>query len=575
MAQVVDYIAFSLLMSASLGVGCYFSICRKKAASEQTTDELFLGSKSLQTLPLAASVLATVGSATGVVGMPAHMYAYGLHMGWLCLNTAVLIPFAVSIVIPVLYQQNITSVFQYVRMRYNTAISVITAITYILLSEMVGAIAIYASSVAVSTVFNVSAPWCSVAIGLTATAYTAMGGLRSVVWADCLQGLLTLSVPVLIMANVAYDAGDTGAQPVSELNPHKYFLNIAFDVTTDETVWAVVIASSPTFFNRICLDQGTAQRYLASRTLRQAKWTVTIGALLTCVFYALLAGAGAALTCRYRGCDPLLAGSIQRFDQLVPFYVVQDFHGFPGLSGTLLAGVVSASVSTVSSVVNSQAAVWYFDVVTPFFRIPGPRVDCAIKTIAFAVGGVMMALSVLIPYLGSVMSMFMAVNAAITGPFVGLLVLGLTVPFVNTKGAGVVTLLMVAYQLAHLFVRVNAGVTEEGMPVSLDYCPGNVTAVDAGNMSVTISVGTERSSDVFPVFRLSSHWSSFFSTSATYFGGLAVSLLLGGTDISTRGKQNLTSGTLTPLWRKLGWMPAPEEKETGRQEESPVPDASC
>ncbi|KAK8773635.1 hypothetical protein V5799_011831 [Amblyomma americanum] len=113
MAQVVDYIAFSLLMGASLGVGCYFSIRRKKAASEQTTDELFLGSKSLQTLPLAASVLATVGSATGVVGMPAHMYAYGLHMGWLCLNTAVLIPFAVSTVIPVLYQQNITSVFQH------------------------------------------------------------------------------------------------------------------------------------------------------------------------------------------------------------------------------------------------------------------------------------------------------------------------------------------------------------------------------------------------------------------------------------------------------------------------------
>ncbi|XP_077496391.1 sodium/iodide cotransporter-like [Amblyomma americanum] len=174
MAKVVDYAVFSLLTGASLGVGCYFSIRRKKAAPGQTTDELFLGSKSLQTLPLAASVLATVGSATGVVGLPAHTYAYGLHLGWLCLSNVLLIPFAAAVVVPVLYRLNITSVFQFVRMRYNTAVSVITAITYILLSQMVGAIAIYASSVAVSTVFNISAIWCSVVIGLTATTYTAM-----------------------------------------------------------------------------------------------------------------------------------------------------------------------------------------------------------------------------------------------------------------------------------------------------------------------------------------------------------------------------------------------------------------
>ncbi|XP_077496077.1 sodium-coupled monocarboxylate transporter 1-like [Amblyomma americanum] len=559
MAQVVDYAVFSLLTGASLGVGLYFSIRRKKAASGQTTDELFLGSKSLQTLPLAASVLATVGSATGVVGMPAHMYAYGLHLGWLCLSNVILIPFAVSVVVPVLYRLNITSVFQYVRMRYNTVISVIAAITYIMLSQMVGGIAIYASSVAVSTVFNVSATWCSVAVGLTATGYTAVGGLRSVVWADCLQGLLALSVPVLITAKVAYDAEDTGARPFSELEPRKYFLNTAFDLTRDETLWAVFIATSPTFFNRICLDQGTAQRYLASRTLREAKWTVITGTLLACVFYGLAAFAGAALACRYRGCDPILAGTIQRFDQLLPFYVAQDFPGFPGLSGVFLAGVVSASVSTVSSMVNSQAAVWYFDVVTPFFTVAGAHVDCTIKTLGFAVGGVMTACSVLIPYLGSVMSMFMAVNAAITGPFVGLLVLGLTVPFANSKGAGVVTLLMAAYQLVHMFVRINAGVEEDRMPVSLDYCTQN-TSVAAGNRNATFSTHTERSVEVFPLFRLSSHWNSFLSTCATYFGGLAVSHLLGGNELPGGGKQNLTSDLLWPLWRKLGWTPSNQKQ---------------
>ncbi|KAH7933006.1 hypothetical protein HPB49_006499 [Dermacentor silvarum] len=205
MLRLLDYLAFLLLTGAGLAVGCYFSFRNKKSHGARV-DEIFLGSKSLRMIPLAASYLATAASASGVVGLPAHMYAYGLHLAWVCVLNILLIPFAVIVVVPVFYELDTTSVFQYVRMRYNTTISVITALTYILLSQMVGAIAIFASSVAVSTVFNTSATWCSIVVGITATAYTAMGGLRGVVWADCLQALLTVSAPIVVMAKVSLDA---------------------------------------------------------------------------------------------------------------------------------------------------------------------------------------------------------------------------------------------------------------------------------------------------------------------------------------------------------------------------------
>ncbi|KAK8756392.1 hypothetical protein V5799_000907 [Amblyomma americanum] len=224
MAQPIDYATFSLLTGAGLAVGCYFSF-RKRRPLGNATDEVFLGSKSLQMLPLAASVLATVGSATGVIGWPSHMYAYGMHTGWICVSNLLLIPIAVSVVVPVLYGLNITSVFQYVRLRYNLTVSVIASLTYVTLSQMVGAVAIYAAAVAVSTLFSISAAWCSVVIGLAATAYTSLGGLRSVVWADCLQALLTVSVPVIIIVKVAFDgtAGRVHVQPMSEIDPRMYF----------------------------------------------------------------------------------------------------------------------------------------------------------------------------------------------------------------------------------------------------------------------------------------------------------------------------------------------------------------
>lgn len=111
MAQTADYATFSLLTGASLCVGWYFSFHRK-VLHGATTDEIFLGSKSLRMLPLAMSVLATMASATGVIGSPAHMYAYGFHMGWIAVSNLILIPIGFFLVVPVLYELKVTSVFQ-------------------------------------------------------------------------------------------------------------------------------------------------------------------------------------------------------------------------------------------------------------------------------------------------------------------------------------------------------------------------------------------------------------------------------------------------------------------------------
>lgn len=560
MEQAADYATFSLLTGATLCVGWYFSF-HSKVQHGATTDEIFLGSKSLQMLPLAMSVLATMASATGVIGSPAHMYAYGFHLGWIAVSNLFLIPIAFGLVVPVLYELKVTSIFQYLRMRYNTVISVIAASAYVLLSQMVGAITIYAAAVAVSTVFNISSTWCSITIGLAATAYAALGGLRGVVWADCLQAVLTLAVPILVMVKVAHDAmhGHIRAQPLAELDPRQYYFNIAVDLTTDETVWAILIASSSTFLNRVCLDQMTAQRYLACKNLSQAKWTLVVGTILTCLYYALLVGESAALNSRYRGCDPQMLGQIRRVDQLLPFYVLEDLRGFPGLPGIFLAGVVSSSISTMSSMVNSQAAVWYLDIVTPFIKVANKRVSCTIKALAFAAGCLMTAYSLVVPFLGSAMAIFMLVNAAMTGPYMGLLLLGFTAPFANSKGAGAVTLVMVAYQLAHMSYRIQNGFQEQRVPVSIDYCPENTTSL-AHALNFTVNPSWQRSNDIFPLFRLSSHWSSFFSAIATYLGGLVVSLFLGGKKYSAYLDKGLTSNLFFPLWRRLGLIP-PKKKE--------------
>ncbi|CAN7992865.1 unnamed protein product [Ixodes hexagonus] len=109
------------------------------------------------------------------------------------------------------------------------------------------------------------------------------------------------------------------------------------------------------------MDQSSAQRYLAAKTLEDAKRIVRLGSLMTNLGYVLFCMIGVALTYWFRDCDPQLAGAISRHDQILPYYVSTYLKDFPGFSGIFLAGIVGATTSTISSLINSQATICYVD----------------------------------------------------------------------------------------------------------------------------------------------------------------------------------------------------------------------
>ena len=60
----------------------------------------------------------------------------------------------------------------------------------------------------------------------------------------------------------------------------------------------------------------------------------------------------------------------------MPYYVLENFSNYPGLSGLFVSGILSASLSTLSSIMNSLAAILLEDYVKviliyiTFLKIP-------------------------------------------------------------------------------------------------------------------------------------------------------------------------------------------------------------
>ncbi|EEC03396.1 sodium/solute symporter, putative, partial [Ixodes scapularis] len=110
-----------------------------------------------------------------------------------------------------------------------------------------------------------------------------------------------------------------------------------------ENAWSCLIGLLATHMYRSGMDQMVVQRYLASRTLEEAKRTARFGMALLSVYYASVTGMGILIIYWFRDCDPQLSGAIKQLDQLLPFYVKKHLAKFPGFSGLFVAGVVSAA----------------------------------------------------------------------------------------------------------------------------------------------------------------------------------------------------------------------------------------
>ncbi|KAG0429143.1 hypothetical protein HPB47_023925, partial [Ixodes persulcatus] len=364
------------------------------------------------------------------------------------------------------------------------------------------------------------------------------GGLRGVVWTDCVQAFLSLVAPATIIIKVVVDSygGTKKLAPLSELNPSVYFLDTSLDFTKDENLWACLIAIMGFHLYFLCLEQMLVQRSMSCRSLKEAQRTSYSGILLMVFFHILRSFTALALIYWYRNCDPLLTGEITKVDQILPFYVSQHLSEFPGFSGIFLAGVVSASTSTVSSAINSIAAVLYVDVVSHHFAMTERRAATFTRVLAFGIGFIMTLFGVLIPHLGSAAKVIMAVYSAVTGPFSGLIMLALMFPWANNKGAGVATLLMISFQLWHMSEKLRQGSLPDRMPVSVDFCPANISAVAAANH--TILTHERGSNSSFDLTELSTYWSNFFTTILTMVLGLIFSLFTGLATLSTKSNRS-------------------------------------
>uniref|UniRef100_A0A671N6C5 Sodium-dependent multivitamin transporter n=1 Tax=Sinocyclocheilus anshuiensis TaxID=1608454 RepID=A0A671N6C5_9TELE len=538
---IIDYVIFALLLVASMAIGLYYAFT---GGRQSTTQEFMYADRSMKCLPLSLSLMATFQSAVAIIGTPAEVYANGTQYWFIgcCYILGLLIP--AHIFIPMFYRLHLTSVYQYLELRFCKAVRICGTVTFIFQMVIYMGVGIYTPALALNAVTGFHLWGAVLATGLVCTLYTALGGLKAVVWTDVFQTVVMFTGQLAVIIVGVHQAGglsdawvkvrDGGRISGIDLNP---------DPTVRHTFWTLGVGGVFLMLSLYGVNQAQVQRYLSSRTEKEAVMSCYM--VFPCLQVALMLSClmGLVMYACYGNNSPLEQQYITSKDQMVLYFVMDMLQNFPGLPGLFVACLFSASLSTISSAFNSLATVTMVDLIKPHYSMTEARATLLSKMLALSYGIICVAMAYVVHLMNSsVLQAALSIFGMVGGPLLGLFCLGIFFPCANSIGAvtGLAAGLVMAFW-------VGIGGFLSRMPSSVQVLPFNSTntvLAASENITVPAVIDAARPAGLNGLYSLSYMWYSALNSSTVVLIGLIISFMTG----PTKG-DDVASGTVYPVMR--------------------------
>ena len=202
--SALDIAIVLVYFAVVLGVGLFF---RRR---QQSTEDYFLGSRSIPGWVVGFSVIGTMIGSTTFVGHPAAVFQEDMWNLPFFMALPVVMYF-VSRYIVTLYRHRIRmSVYQYLELRLGYPARAYGAVAFLGSRVVDVSSTLFFLGIAVAYLTDVDVRWVIAFVGVMTLAYTLLGGIAAIAWADVLQSVLLLGGGLTVMF-VAYFGADAGA----------------------------------------------------------------------------------------------------------------------------------------------------------------------------------------------------------------------------------------------------------------------------------------------------------------------------------------------------------------------------
>ncbi|XP_061582811.1 sodium-coupled monocarboxylate transporter 1 [Cololabis saira] len=532
--SVWDYVVFAATILASAGVGLFQAIRSRKDTSSA---EFLLGGRQMTAVPVAMSLTASFMSGITVIGTPAEAYRFGIAFWTFGFSYAIMSIATAELFVPLFYRLGITSAYEYLEMRFSRPIRLIGTSLFIVQTALYTGLVIYAPALALNQITQLDLWGVLVATGAVCILYCTLGGLKAVIWTDVMQMVIMLAGFVAVIARGAVLQGGLGKiWEDAEIGGRLEAFDFDPDPRKRHSFWTIVVGGSIMWCSIYSINQSQVQRYIACKTLGHAKMSLYVNMVGLWVTVSLAMFSGLTMYSIYKNCDPLLNGDISTSDQLLPYLVMDILAAYPGIPGLFVAAAYSGTLSTVSSSINALVAVTVEDFIFPIWKDLTPKqVTWLNMGLSVFFGGLCIGMAGVASAMGSVLQAALSIFGMISGPLLGLYLLGMF--FRTTNSIGGLVGMMIGLALT-LWVGIGSqlypATDDMTNPLPLSTAGCNNTGTDSTTATPWTSSGplTTQLDHRPPLadtwYSLSYLYFSLFGMLTTMVSGLVVSIITGG-----------------------------------------------
>ena len=414
--------------------------------NQNTSTDYFLAGRNVGFFAIGASIFASNIGSEHIVGLAGQGASTGLAMAHYELHAWIVVLLA-WIFVPFYYQSKVFTMPEFLEKRFGKEprwiLSIVSLTAYVLTKVSV---TVYAGALVFQTLLpdTFGTPQNAFWIGAITTVsltglYTIAGGLRAVLYTDLLQTVILITGSSAITYFGLKELGGFGElQTFASQNIAQY--QLWRPLSDPDFPWLGILIASPIVgIWYWCTDQYIVQRTLAAKDLKTARRGALLGAFFKIwpVLIFLIPGLiGAALNAKgYLDITKNIDGEIIG-DQVFPTMVATLLP--EGLRGLVVAGIIAALMSSLSSLFNSTATLFTLDIYKKIRPMVSEKRLVLIGR--FATLGVVILGLMWIPIMpliseGGLYQYLQSVQGYLAPPITAVFLLGLFNQRINNKGA--------------------------------------------------------------------------------------------------------------------------------------------
>ena len=350
----LNWTVLVIYLAAMLGMGFYFM--RK----EKGANDFFKGGGRIPWWAAGISIYATMLSAITYMTIPAKAYTTDwtyYPMLWMIL----LVSFPViKYYLPYFRKLNVTSAYEILEKRFNLFTRMLASTLFCVFMIVRMAIVLYLPSLALTAVTGIDIYLCIVLMGLITIVYCTMGGVTAVIWGDVVQGLILVFGAIFAVVYLAMgtEGGISGYIDIALENDKLRLFDFSSS-WSQATWWVIILGGLANNLISYTSDQTVIQRYLTTSDEKSAGRSILINGVMSVFVSVAFYMIGTGLYTFYKTHPAELDVTMQQSDAIFPFFMMSQMPA--GVAGALIAAIFAATMSTISSNINSVATAFSID----------------------------------------------------------------------------------------------------------------------------------------------------------------------------------------------------------------------